>query len=298
MNSGRRTALFLVSSLVLFAFEWQAIRDLIRYALGDNAHASQILLIPFISGALIFWDRQRIFSRVQYAVGPGLALAAVGLGLMASSYLWRPALEGDRLALTTASILTVWLGLFVVFYGAQSFKAASFPLLFLVFCIPIPSLILNQLISFLQRGSAEISLLLIRMAGTPVFREGFVFNMPGLSIAVAPECSGIRSCLSMLILSILGGHLLLQTTWRRIALVLVAIPIMIFKNAIRIATLTLLSIHVNPAIIESRLHREGGIPFFLVALLLIYPILKILMKTEKTVETESGQQSILREANL
>jgi exosortase/archaeosortase family protein len=111
--------------------------------------------------------------------------------------------------------------------------------------------------------------------------------MAGLSINIAPECSGIRSFLSMVILTVLAGHLLLQTTWRRIALVLVAIPIMIFKNALRIVTLTLLSIHVDPRIIESRLHREGGIPFFLLALLLTYPVLRLLMKTEKA-ETENA----------
>jgi exosortase len=143
-------------------------------------------------------------------------------------------------------------------------------------------------------------------SGTPVYREGFVFHMPHLSIEVAPECSGIRSCLSMLILTIIAGHMLLKTTWRRIALVLIAIPIMIFKNSIRIATLTLLSIHIDPAIIESRLHREGGIPFFLLALLITYPVLKALMKTEKTEKALSAKprrmtragKSMLREANL
>jgi exosortase/archaeosortase family protein len=61
----------------------------------------------------------------------------------------------------------------------------------------------------------------------------------------------------------------------------VAIPIMIFKNAVRIATLSLGSVYVDPSIIESRLHREGGIPFFLLALVLIYPVVRMLMKSEK-----------------
>jgi exosortase len=168
--------------------------------------------------------------------------------------------------------------------------------------------ILKPLIGILQRGSAEISHILLSISGTPVYRESFQFHMPThlptadgtniLKIEVAPECSGIRSFLSMLILTILGGNLLLKTTWRRLALVLAAIPIMIFKNAVRIATLTLLSIHVDPGIIESRLHQEGGIPFFLLALLLTYPILKVLMKTERTEVNGQRQQSMLREANL
>jgi exosortase/archaeosortase family protein len=74
--------------------------------------------------------------------------------------------------------------------------------------------------------------------------------------------------------------MLLDSWWRRVVLVLVALPVMLFKNAVRIVTLSLLSIHVNPGIIESRLHREGGIPFFVVALVLIYPVLKMLIRSE------------------
>jgi len=300
VNPGRRTVLFLLTSLTLFALRWHEIGDLIRYALDtDHTNASQVLLIPFVSGFLIFRDRSRIFSRVESAVLPGVLIALLGLGLAAAGhFLSAPVDEGNRLSLTTSSILAIWIGLFVAFYGVEAFGAALFPLLFLAFCIPIPSAILNTLISLLQRGSAEISLILLRLSGTPVYREGFVFHMPRLSIEVAPECSGIRSCLSMLILTILAGHLLLKTTWRRLALVVVAIPIMIFKNAVRIVTLTLLSLHVDPGIIESRLHREGGIPFFLLALLLTYPVLKVLMRTEKTEANGSGEQSMLREANL
>lgn len=310
MNPERRRALFLLSSLALFGLHWREIRDLVNYALDtEHTNASQVLLIPFISGFLIFRDRQRIFARVQSAAIPGALIGLLGLGFTLAPYIWgTPVDEGDRLALTTASILAFWLALFTVFYGMEAFRAGLFPLLFLSFCLPIPSAILKPLISILQRGSAEISLVLLRWSGTPVFREDFIFQMPThittpkglnfLSIEVAPECSGIRSFLSMLILTILAGHLLLKTAWRRVALVLVAVPIMIFKNAVRIVTLTLLSIHVDPAIIESRLHQEGGIPFFLLALLLTYPILKVLMKTERTAAKDAGGQSMLREANL
>lgn len=309
MSSGRRTTLFLLSSVALFAFQWHQLRDLLRYAADtEHTNASQIMLIPFISGFLIFRDRQRIFARIQWGVLPGVLIALLGLGLAATSRFWEVADRGDQLALTTSSILVVWLGLFVVFFGVRAFRIALFPLLFLVFCLPVPSAILKPLISLLQRGSAEISLMLLRLTGTPVYREGFIFQMPThmpgadgsnfLRIEVAAECSGIRSFLSMVILTVLAGHMLLTTTWRRLALVFVAIPIMIFKNAVRIVTLTLLSIHVNPGIIESRLHREGGIPFFLLALLLTYPILKALMRRERAEAKDAGEQSMLREANL
>lgn len=59
-----------------------------------------------------------------------------------------------------------------------------------------------------------------------------------------------------------------------------AIPILIFKNALRIAALSLLAIHVDKRIMTSEWHHEGGIPFFAMGLLLLYPVLLMLVKSE------------------
>ena len=296
MKFERRDTLLLLGTVVLLAFKWQDVLGLIRYASDlDNKNASQVFLIPFVSAALIIMNRQEIFRRVHYAALAGGLTMVAGLVLPAVVRMSGVQLnEGDSLALTTGSILVTWVGLFLFSYGPAAFKVALFPLLFLAFSMPIPSPILDPMISFLQRGSAEIAYVLIKLFGTPIYREGFVFRMPGLAIVVAPECSGIRSCLSILILALIAGHLLLKTQWKRLALVLVAIPIMIFKNGVRIATLTLLSVHVDPRIIESKLHREGGIPFFILALVLIYPILTVLLKSERK---ESAGEPVLREVN-
>jgi exosortase len=294
MNLKQRDVLFLVGSVVLLALKWQDIRALIQYASDlENKNASQVFLIPFVSAALIYLKRNEIFRDIRYGTLAGALTIAAGLMLpIAFGMSGAKFKEGDALAIAIGSIIVTWIGGFVFFYGAQAFKAALFPLMFLAFCMPIPSPILDPMISFLRRGSAEIAYILIKLPGTLIYREGFIFKMNGLSIDIAPECSGIRSCLSMLILTLLAGQLLLKTQWRRVALVLIAIPIMIFKNAVRIATLTLLSLHVDPRIIESKLHREGGIPFFILALILIYPILTMLMKSEPT---ESAGEPVLRE---
>src|SRR5262249_33915994 len=149
------------------------------------------------------------------------------------------------------------------FYGGVAFKAALFPLLFLVFCVPIPSPILDRTIAVLQRGSAEVAFVLLKLSGTPVHRGGlFLFALPDLVVEVEPECSGIRSGISLLIVSLLAGHLLLRSLWRRGALLAVAVPVLMFKNALRISMLSLLAVHIDKDILTSRLHREGGIPFF------------------------------------
>jgi exosortase len=130
-------------------------------------------------------------------------------------------------------------------------------------------------------GSTEATYGFFKLTGVPVLREGFTFNLPGMSIEVAKQCSGIWSSIALFITSIVAGQLFLRTGWKRVILVLSIFPITIFKNGLRIVTLSLLGTYVDPGILGSELHKSGGIPFFFVALMLLAPILFWLRKTEK-----------------
>ena len=282
MNLSFRSKAFICFSLLLLFAVAKPARTLIHFALDpDNTAASQIVLIPFVSAFLIYQRRKNIFESVQYSVFPGATLSALGFGLLIGAGTFGAGLaEDDRLALTTSSVVILWLGGFLFSYGIDAFRKGLFPLLFLILCVPIPTPLLNRIIPALQHGSAEMAFVLLKLTGTPVYHEGFVLAMPGLIVDVAPECSGIRSSIGVIILSLLAGYILLRSWWRRIVLIIAAMPIVILKNAIRIDTLSLLTIHVDRRILESRLHQDGGFVFFFLGLLLLYPILVFLLKSE------------------
>lgn len=67
-----------------------------------------------------------------------------------------------------------------------------------------------------------------------------------------------------------------------ILLALLSVPLSVLKNGIRIATLTLLSIYVDPDFLTGKLHHEGGFVFFVAALLILWPVFLWLVKSEKT----------------
>ena len=140
---------------------------------------------------------------------------------------------------------------------------------------------MDRIIYFLQVGSTEFTNLLFMASGVPFVREGFVFHLPNVSVEVAKQCSGIRSGMAIFIVATLAGYLFLKTYWKMIFLVICAVLIAMFKNGIRIITLSLLGNYVDPQILASSLHREGGTPFFIVALLLLAPILFFLRRSEK-----------------
>ena len=251
-----------------------------------NDNASHIILIPFISAWLIYMEQKRIFRRVSFAY----SFAGVLFTISAVTCFWTlrsPATwtHADLLAGYALALVLLWISGFVLFFGRAALENARFPLLFLFLTIPLPDALLNHSIYFLQKGSAEVAEMIFDLAGVPALREGFVFYLAHFSIAVARECSGIRSSLALLILVLVVGHLLLHTLWRQVVLVIAGVLIMVVKNGVRIATLTILAEYVNPGFLYGRLHREGGVVFFLLGLVLLLPILWLLQRNEKTVGT-------------
>ena len=247
-----------------------------------NELYSHIILIPLISGYFFYESRKSLLSEVRTSIPLGTAIAVLGSILYVAGLSQGGKLHpNDRLSILLFSAVTFWIGGFVFLYGVRSFRAAAFPLLFLFFLTPVPIFVIERFILVLQIASTEVTHLFFRITGVPVLREGFTFHLPGLSIEVAKQCSGIRSSIALVITSIIAGKLFLNTGWRKWILVLAIFPVTVFKNGLRIVTLTLLGTYVDPRILGSELHKSGGIPFFAVALLLLAPVLWFLIKSEK-----------------
>ncbi len=172
-------------------------------------------------------------------------------------------------------------------FGTGSLRPALFPLLFLLFIVPVPSGLMDGFVYLLQVGSTEVSYYLFQLAGVPIFREGFVFHLPGLSVEVARQCSGIRSSLALVITVILASHLFLQGGWRKAVLILSVFPITILKNGIRILTITLLAIYVDMKFLtQGFLHQSGGFLFFIPSLALLGAILYGLRRHQKKTQPD------------
>jgi exosortase len=271
----RRWLLFCLWLIASVAISWRVLASLLNYSLG-NDDASHILLIPFISAWLLFLDRRRIFSHLSSDIALSIPLAILGL----LSVMWSSPARLESHSLTALGLVLLWIAGFALAFGWEATKIARFPLLFLFLFIPLPEALLGRVIYFLQRGSTEVTALFFSLTPVPVLREGFVFHLPRFSIEVARECSGIRSSIALLVLAILTGHLLLKSFWRQTVLVLAGIVVMIIKNGIRIVTLTLLANYVDPGFLYGNLHREGGVVFFMVGLLLLVPVLWFLQRGE------------------
>ncbi len=297
INSGGSSSPGAISRRMLFYAGWIFVSCLlflhpliafVSYSLS-NENASHLILIPVISAWIVFLERDRIFKTpgsdvalacMLLAAGAALALAAFSIGSGWSAL--------NQLSTYVFALILVWTAGFAFIFGRQTLERARFPIVFLLLTIPIPDFILDKVIYVLQKGSAEIAAVLFDWSGVPVLREGFVFHLARVNIEVARECSGIRSSLALLILAILVAHFYLDAFWKRAVLLIAGLFVMILKNGARIVTLTLLASYVDPGFLYGKLHREGGVVFFLLGLLLLAPLVWILQPSEPKVPTQAA----------
>ena len=277
LNSNSRFLLF--NAVYVLAF-FGPLRDLIQMSMRSDTF-SYIPFIPFICAYLMYSNRQMIYSQKVSASAVGFLVMGIGILLLLFGGIREARFDHrDHLTLMTMSMVLIWIGGFTLCYGIRSLRAAVFPLLFLFFMVPIPDVLLDKIILFLQTGSAEAAYAIIQATGVPVTRDGFVFHLVTTDIEVAKECSGIRSALSLVITCVLAANFFLRTGWARVLLVISTVPITMLKNGFRIASLSILGVYVDERILESDLHRKGGILFFTLALLLVWAEIALLRKAE------------------
>jgi exosortase len=278
----KRNIIFIFLSISAILMVYGPLKEL----LGNTKHSeyySHILLIPLVSGYFVFIKRKTLFSNLEYSYVPGVILLGVGILFYIIGKEQKLQFNlNDYSSLMVFSGIIFWIGSIILLYGINTFKKIYFPLLFLVFMIPIPTLFMDRIIYLLQAASAEATHLLFKITNIPFSREGFSFQLPGMNIEVAKECSGIRSSLGLFITGILAGHLFLKAGWRKVMTALLVFPITVFKNGIRITTLSALSVYVDEKFItQSFLHHSGGFIFYIPGLLLLGAIIWYFRKLEQ-----------------
>jgi Transmembrane exosortase (Exosortase_EpsH). len=278
----------LISGAVFSPF----LRQLISLSLDDGRY-SHIILVPVISAFVLFLGRRRIFSGATFCPKLGLPLVVAALALYALLALGVvPSAPEYRLSLAMLAIVLAWAGGFALCYGAHAFGSAFFPLGLLLLTVPVPSPWMDKVIALLQWGSAEATYWLFLLVGQPVFRDGVRFELPGVGIEIAKECSSIHSAWALLITGMLVAHLFLKSLWAKVSLTLLTVPIAMLTNAVRIVTIWELATRVDPGFLYGNLHRNGGILFSLISLSILVGFMAMLRRLE------TRRQSVASAASL
>jgi exosortase len=154
----------------------------------------------------------------------------------------------------------------VLYLGGKAWvKALLFPLVLLLFMVPIPQILYARLTMSLQMLASELGETLIGWMGIPVFRTGNILELPSQSLDVVDACSGIRSLMSLTFLSLIYAYFSDKRIWMRWVLLIATIPIAILANGARVAITGLMS-QINTDLAKGAYHEMEGYIVFIVAL--------------------------------
>ena len=259
------------------------LREFAIYARHSDVH-SYVLLIPFVSAYLIYIRWKQLSRELSSAWGHALLLAAIGAGALFASLHFTELGQNDYMTLIALSFVCFAIAGALLFLGGKWAYSAMFPLFFLAFMIPLPEAAVDFLENASKEASAEVANWLFLVSGTPAFRTGTVFQLPGITVEVAKECSGIRSSLVLVITSLLAANMFLHTTWRRALLMCAVIPLGLLRNGLRILVISLLCVHIGPQMINSVIHRRGGPVFFVASLVPLFVMLWWLRRGDVAVQ--------------
>lgn len=193
----------------------------------DEGHG---LLIPFVVLALYWWKRKELVAGTMGAWWPALGLIVIALLLHIAGFV----AQQQRL-----SVIGFFLGLYGLTglaWGRRWLAASFFPFFLLVFCIPVAeydatlTMPLRLLVSRIVEIIAHIGLApdLIR-EGTQLFDSSHTFGYE-----VAPACSGIHSLTALVALMTIYAFLHFKASWKRWTMVLVAVPLSVVGNVVRL----------------------------------------------------------------
>jgi exosortase C (VPDSG-CTERM-specific) len=252
----------------------------VRFSLGNDLY-SHVILIPLVSAYLV-WQIRGTFTPGSAPLR-ALATLPTSLGAVCLGLLWfdRPTAAQDAMALTGAAYVCFAWTAALALVGRDTLRKTVFPLAFLLAMVPFPTAVESAIETFLQHGSAACAYAMFQLAGTTLYRNDLIFHLPGITLEVAPQCSGIRSSLVLLITSLVGGYLFLRSPVRRTILSLAVIPLALVRNGFRVFVLGELCVEVGPHMIDSAIHHRGGPIFFALSLIPFMGLVWLLMRGER-----------------
>ena len=220
-------------------------------------------LVPLFAAYVLWQERDRWSILPARPANSGLAIMVFAILLLIAGFL------GAELFISRTSLLVMLAGLVTFLCGWKILRTIWFPLAFLVLMIPLPVLIYNQITFPLQFLSSQLAATGIDALHIPVLREGNLLILPNYTLEVVEACSGIRSLMTLLTLAICYGYLTERRTWARITLVVLAVPIAVASNGIRIIGTGILTYFYGPGAAEGFFHAFSGWVIFVAALVLL-----------------------------
>ncbi len=209
----------------------------------DMLHASEGRLVAPIAGWSIF-----IIGLLLYIIGR----------------------SQDILLFEIGSVIWLLSAILLIIRGSSALKVMWFPLFFMLFMIPLPSVVVDAVTMPMKMAVSYVAENVLFWAGYPIARTGVILQIGQYKLLVADACAGLHTLFTLEALGLLYLNIIRHDSLpRNIMLAILIVPISFTANVIRVMVLTLITYHYGDEAGQGFLHGFSGMVLFLTALLLI-----------------------------
>lgn len=255
----------IVLCVLFLALFWPALKGMFDVWMEDsnNSHG---LLVPLICGYLVYdkckKDRgvlTKAFALPRLFQGLGL------LGLIGSVGLFFIAMLTDIVVFKNIACVSAFQSLVLFLFGWGICLEFAFPLLFLFFMIPVPASVYGAVALPMQLLATKVSVFFLEMTPLPVSADGNIIRVGDEMLTVAEACSGLRSLMSFIIISLLFAYLAPIRFWKKSLMVFLSVPVAIVGNVMRIIVLTFCAYLYGGKVAVDAIHDVSGYVMFVLA---------------------------------
>lgn len=228
----------------------------------ENGHGPIIVIVV----CWLFWQKRN--DIINAPVKPSAVLGWISLILSLLAFIVGRSQSIDTIEV--AALVPMLIGVLLLMRGWQAVRAAWFPLLFLLFLIPLPGLLVEIITGSLKQHVSGVAEEILYAAGYPIARMGVMLSIGQYKLLVADACSGLNSMFSLSALGLLYLYLMKYRSWLHNGLLLLAVlPIAFAANVIRVMALVLITYYFGDEAGQGFAHAAAGMVLFVAALMLL-----------------------------
>jgi exosortase len=236
-----------------------------------DTYYSHGFLVPFIC-LFIIWTKRESFVNMRTLPAPktGWFLFGTSIFIHLTSTLLRVNFTSGF------SLIPVIVGLMLIFLGKEFLKLLWFPITFIAFMIPLPTVATANISFRLKLFAAQIATFIVNRMGIPAIRDGSIIKTQHAMLTVEDPCSGIRSLIALIALGALMAYFSNISRPRKVVLFASSVPIAVSTNIVRIVALTLASEIYGSQFAMGAFHDTMGVLVFVLAFVMLSVVGKIL----------------------
>ncbi|MCP4650103.1 MAG: exosortase [PVC group bacterium] len=169
--------------------------------------------------------------------------------------------------ISACSMIILIMGVVMLMVGLSALKEVLFPIVYLLFMIPLPMVLVSNIVLKMKLFAAELATSALNKIGLEAVRDGSIINMANSYLEVEAPCSGLRSLIALMAFGAAFAYLTNNSLWKKWLLFLSALPIAIAANVMRIVLLGWVSDVYGMKAAQGWVHDFSGFLLFAVAAL-------------------------------